>query len=334
MRWLNWAADKIVPYIENKVAAKLTSEMNQHIAARLASLETRLLDAVQEQAGMRQRRHLFVPDLGSADGLSAAQFLQYSTCNALDFMHPRFLELCTLLDLQPLFHRKQWEFAFIAQKLIDSGRVAPGKRGLGFGVGSEPLPAAFASLGADIVATDAPAHTEAAAEWTRTGQHADAIGQLFKPAILDRETFASRVTFQPCDMSRIDASLTGFDFNWSSCCFEHLGSIELGKQFVMEAVERTLVPGGIACHTTELNLSSDEETIDNESTVLYRRSDLADLTRRLQSRGHRVHPIVVSPYGHPLDFFVDVAPYAKNPHLKLEIGRFTTTSVGIVVERA
>ena len=43
-------------------------------------------------------------------------------------------------------HRKQWEWFYIAQALEESGVVRPGARGLGFGVGNEPLPSWMAPL--------------------------------------------------------------------------------------------------------------------------------------------------------------------------------------------
>src|SRR5260370_19674515 len=50
----------------------------------------------------------------------------------------------------PLLHRKIWEWCFIAQALDDHGMLRPGKRGLGFAVGKEPLPAALAGCGCRI----------------------------------------------------------------------------------------------------------------------------------------------------------------------------------------
>ena len=50
-------------------------------------------------------------------------------------------------------HRKVWEWCFIAQALQDNDLLRPGKTGLGFAVGQEPLTALFAQRGARIVAT-------------------------------------------------------------------------------------------------------------------------------------------------------------------------------------
>src|SRR3712207_614574 len=72
----------------------------------------------------------------------------------------------------PILHRKFWEWAFIVRALGERGMLRPGARGLGFGVGQEPHAALFASMGCDIVATDLPAGSSAAAAWTATAQHA------------------------------------------------------------------------------------------------------------------------------------------------------------------
>lgn len=43
------------------------------------------------------------------------------------------------LPHEPIFHRKLWEYAYILQCLSETGMMSPGRRGLGFGVGQEPL---------------------------------------------------------------------------------------------------------------------------------------------------------------------------------------------------
>ena len=115
--------------------------------------------------------------------------------------------------------------------------------------------------------------------------------------------------------------------------FDIIGSLEAGLQFVINSVERCLRPGGIAVHTTELNMSSDDHTLDSGPTVLYRRRDLIGIVDALRDRGHDVQPFRPAPDAHVLDFHVDVPPFAHDPHLKLEVGGFVTTSAGIVVRR-
>ena len=64
-----------------------------------------------------------------------------------------------------LLHRKMWEWLFIAEALRERGLLGPGRRGLGFGVGQEPLVALFAAQGCDVVATDQPHERR----WRRAG---------------------------------------------------------------------------------------------------------------------------------------------------------------------
>ncbi len=78
-------------------------------------------------------------------------------------------------------------------------------------------------------------------------------------------------------MNAIDADLQGFDFTWSSCCFEHLGCIGGRHAVRLNSVERCLRPGGVAVHTAELNLSSDDATIATGLPWLYRRRDMLAL---------------------------------------------------------
>lgn len=104
-------------------------------------------------------------------------------------------------------------------------------------------------------------------------------------------------------------------------------------QFVVNAVEKTLKVGGVAVHTTEFNLSSNEDTVETGDTVIYRHRDLTELIKRLEDRGHIVQPLTIAPDTHCWDFYVDVPPYTTTPHLKLMLGKYVATSVGIVVQR-
>ena len=65
-----------------------------------------------------------------------------------------------------MLHRKMWEWLFIAEALHERGMLAPGRRGLGFGVGQEPLVACFAAEGCDLVATDQPHDLAVSSGWT------------------------------------------------------------------------------------------------------------------------------------------------------------------------
>jgi hypothetical protein len=138
---------------------------------------------------------------------------------------------------------------------------------------------------------------------------------------------------------RIGDDVRDYDFCWSSCALEHLGSLRLGMDFIINSVEKTLKVGGIACHTTELNLSSNDTTVESGDTVLYRRKDLDQLIGELRERGHQVDEFVIAPDAHFLDGFVDTPPFiGPTPevgpaHLKLQLYGYACTSVGITVRR-
>ncbi|NDZ14504.1 hypothetical protein C7T35_18170 [Variovorax sp. WS11] len=314
-------------------------------AARLGQLEQQLTVQNAEIDGLKTqlnavaaelhhtRFDTFSPDPSFDQVDSAAPFLEFSNCQAEDFYHPRFMQLCKLIGERPRFHRKQWEWVFVLHKLLESGAVSPGARGLVFGVGREPLPAAFAGMGANITATDAPLDLPMTAAWSSTNQHSTALAGLSYPAIVPDDKLAQHVTHAYCDMTAIGPEFTGYDFNWSSCCFEHLGSLEAGMQFVVNAVEKTLHPSGVAVHTTEFNASSNEATVETGETVIYRRRDMEELVRRLRERGHEVEEFRIGPMAHVLDYHVDVPPYMGNIHLKLLLAGYACTSVGIVVRR-
>src|SRR5262249_26806827 len=146
---------------------------------------------------------------------------------------------------------------------------------LGFGVGREPLAALFAGCGCTIVATDLEEERARKAGWVETNQHAAQLAHLNIHGLCDAEAFRQRASFRYVDMTAIPEDLRDFDFTWSSCSFEHVGSIAKGQQFVYHMMD-CMKPGGVGVHTTEFNLSSDTDTIDNDHTVLFRKSDIEE----------------------------------------------------------
>jgi hypothetical protein len=85
------------------------------------------------------------------------------------------------------------------------------------------------------------------------------------------------VNFRPVDMRdlRLPWDET-FDFLWSSCSLEHLGSLEAGMDFVKQSTD-LLKPGGVAVYTTEFNVSSNDETLTSGPLVVYRKRDVEKL---------------------------------------------------------
>jgi hypothetical protein len=258
---------------------------------------------------------------------------QYSTCSSADLYHPEFAQICKKIHKTPMWHRKYWEWAYIVHHLEAAGVLRSGSKGVCFGVGNETLPAYFASRGSKILATDAPSSIGESEGWRETGQYVDSKEALYYPNMLARTEFDRLVSFREADMNHIPVDIKGFDYCWSSCCFEHLGSISKGIEFVVNSVEKTLVSGGVAVHTTEFNLSSNKDTIESGSTVIFRKCDIEEMIRQLQHKGHDTSVIRIAPDISPIDSYVDVPPYTHHPHLKLQLAGFVTTSIGIVVRR-
>lgn len=253
-------------------------------------------------------------------------------CKAKDFYAAWYKRWCVELNEEPNFHRKQWEFIFIMQALWERGCIAAGKRGLVFAVGSEPLPSVFAKYGCDILATDILPEQGIAKGWDNSNQLCFGLDSLYKCDICDRDTFYKRVEYMAVDMNDIPAELRNYDFNWSSCSFEHLGTIEKGFTFLKEQL-KTLKPGGWAVHTTEYNISSNDETQDNNDTVIYRRRDIDQVVEDLRAEGHFVEELDYSLGGLPEDFQVDIEPHQQKVHVKLQIDKFVVTSIGLIIRK-
>jgi hypothetical protein len=234
-------------------------------------------------------------------------------------------------DPKPLvMHRKMWEWLFIAAALHERGKLEPESRGLGFGVGREPLVALFAAQGCEIVATDLGSDAAASAGWTASGgEYAGGLTALNEQGLCEASAFGRLVRFREVDMRQIPDDLRNFDFTWSSCALEHLGTLAAGMEFV-ERQMACLRPGGVAVHTTELNVSSDDRTVSDGATVLYRRRDIRSLARRLRRQGYRVD-VDLSEGQTPVDRHIDVPPFTDT-HLRTALAGFTTTSFALIVE--
>lgn len=260
--------------------------------------------------------------------------LNSSICTQASLLSPVMQEWQTRFKERPVhLHRKIWEWCFICEALAERGMLRPGKRGLGFAVGQEPLTAMFARMGASILATDLFVDRAEEMGWVDTGQHADSYDALNDRGLCDPKEFNRLVKFQFADMNDIGTSFDGqFDFLWSSCAFEHLGDLQKGTQFVRNAI-RCLKPGGYAVHTTEFNLSSNEETVEQGNTVLYRRRDIEELMESLRAEGHDITMDWDEGNGYA-DQTVDVPPYKQHVHLRVQIEQHRVTSIGLIIQKA
>jgi len=315
------------------------SHLPDDSARQLAALQTRV-ELLERQ--IRDLSALRLPDEGlwlgqprlREDRKAGVDVISHSRpCRQADFETRWLPYWADRLGERLRYHRKLWEFVFIAQALHERRLLRAGSRGLGFGVGREPLVAYFAARGCRITATDMAPEQAADAGWTTTDQHAEGKAALARPDLCEPDVFETSVDFRVVDMNVVPDDLTGHDFCWSACALEHLGSLEAGMAFIERSMD-TLTPGGFAVHTTELNLTSDVYSLETGGTVLYRRRDLIALAERLTAAGHTVAPLDFDAGGGPIDTFVDVPPYGPEPHLRLALGGFATTSFGLIIQKA
>ncbi len=236
------------------------------------------------------------------------------------------------MNEQPRFHRKQWEFVYNMQALWERGCIGPGKKGLVFAVGTEPAPSIFANYGCEILATDIFPQKGIEKGWTTDNQLCFGLESLNTRMLCEEAVFLEKVKYRAVDMNEIPDDLEEFDFNWSSCSFEHLGTIEKGLNFLKNQL-KTIKPGGWAVHTTEFNVSSNDETQDNNDTVIFRYRDIERLIKELRESGHFVEDQDYSLGGMPEDFQVDTIPHQQDIHLKLQIDRFVVTSLGLIIQK-
>ena len=230
------------------------------------------------------------------------------------------------------------------QALHEHGHLTKGARGLGFGCGVEPLPSYLASRGVAVTMTDLPPGEAQVAGWAATNQYAADASVAYQPHLVARERFDEKVELRHVDMNAIPPDLAGYDFCWSICALEHLGTIERGLAFIENAMA-TLRPGGLAVHTTEFNINPDGPTIDNWPTVLFQRRHMEALAARLTEQGHDVAPLDFALGDGPLDRFIDLPPFHHDLspalaewlgaplHLKVAVDGFAATCFGVIVRK-
>ena len=252
---------------------------------------------------------------------------------------------CGQLGVPVAYHRKLWELCFVLQTLFDADMIAPGRKGLGFGCGSEPLPSYLAAHGVSVTATALPPERARSEGWAEHGQNALSRDQMLMEHLVDRATFERNVTLRYLDMNHIPADLSGYDFCWSVCALEHLGSIANGLAFVEKALD-CLRPGGVAVHTTEFNIDEDGPAVDNWMTVSFQRKHMEALAERLRGQGHKVAPFAFELGTGPLDCFIGMPPYhgelpaalarslGPPSHLKASLDGRIVTCLGLAVTKA
>lgn len=325
------AVELVLPAQADQLAGKLEDRLTLRSLGRQLTVLQREQRAILSQltlppvelwgAGVKAR-DLHEPPIGV--------FRCSTVCRQEHFEHPAHSYWAHRMGVGNAFHRKAWEATFITQVLFERNMLNKGS-GLGFAVGQELLPAFFASQGNAVVATDMAVENAQKAGWLDTGQHSDGKERLLRGSC-PPDLFDALVEYRTVDMNHIPMDLVGFDFCWSACALEHLGSIRAGVEFIERSME-CLRPGGFAVHTTEFNQSSNSDTLETGSTVLFRRRDLEELVARLTALGHIVGPLDLDPGAQALDRYVDLPPYRVTPHLKLAIQGYVCTSVGLIIQR-
>ncbi|WP_174290845.1 SAM-dependent methyltransferase [Sphingomonas bacterium] len=306
-------------------ASALTLQTDQHVdgpafARKLAAAKAIIFGPRGSSSGL------------VVDGPATLADVRSQMCTAAQFDEPDYDRWLALMHRPKHQHRKQWEYVWICRVLETMGSLMEGARGLGFGCGIEPLPALFAAYGAFVTATDLGAEDRRAKRWQASAQHLLSVDALSDSAVCPSEQFFQRVEVDAIDMNAVPDNRTGYDFCWSSCSLEHLGSIDAGLRFIERSLD-TLKPGGVAVHTTEFNLTSDTRTIRKGGTVLFRRSDIENFARKMASAGHEVLPITFDQGDQPEDQVVDMPPYAADVHFKLALGSYVTTSFGLAIRK-
>lgn len=319
LRAAQYALKSLVPGSNRRVLEKVLEKVSQNQLA----LSQLTLPPTDEWRGK--------PAL-VAGGPAENAFPNSTLCRQESFEAPYFSYWTARMGHQLRYHRKLWEFIFICQALFERGYLQHNFKGLGFGVGEEPLAALFASQGCKIVGTDMAMAQAKAAGWTDTAQHAHGKEAMQTSWVCPQDMFDENVSFRNVNMNHIPSDLKDFDFCWSACALEHLGSIDKGLAFIERSID-TLRPGGVAVHTTEFNLSSDDRTLKSGSTVLFRKRDFLRLGERLAQQGHTMAPLDLDPGHRPVDGYIDLPPYREQPHLKMALAEYSTTSIGIIIQK-
>jgi hypothetical protein len=254
------------------------------------------------------------------------------------------------LDQEFRYHRKLWELAYVAQVAWQTGKLKEGTRAIGFGCGQEPIPSLLAAHGVCVLATDLHPAQSASRGWIKAERHASSLDKLLYPSIVAKDIFDHHVSLEYVDMNDIPHRFDKkYDFVWSICALEHLGSRRNGLNFLMRTGD-LLTDGGVGVHTTEFNLRNDR-VVDNKHTVLFVRRDIERVAKELVSRGYWVANLDFSFGEGEFDWCIDVPPYLaedtlggfgsnlphflgktfyREPHLKLSISGYPCTCFGII----
>lgn len=296
-------------------------------------MEFQLLNLIRNKIRLYRRPAELKPFRDPDYPLPSLELPVSQLCTENQFLTDVYNGWCEEIKEPPRLHRKQWEFAYILQGLSRAEMLAKGREGLGFGVGKEPLPAVMVNRGCSLLLSDLDLEMAEDRGWIEFNQYATKVQDLNDRNICVPDLFERHVAFRNIDMNHIpDELMKGdYDFVWSACALDHLGSIKKGIEFIVNSL-KCLKPGGLAVHTTEYNIVSNWDTIDHKATVLFRRRDIVELENLVRKVGCEM---TFNPnYGTGKnDVHYDLPPYISAPHLKLMLGNYIATSLGLIIKK-
>ncbi len=236
------------------------------------------------------------------------------------------------LDNHSLNANKFWQNAIIAEVVFNKFKDNKNIIGIGFGVGQERLPSLFASKGYRILATDQDFKTDKAKYWSKY-ELAQGPNSLNRLKICPPATFKKNVNYMAIDMKKIPKKLTdSYNFLWSNCALGHLGSIEAGLEYIEESL-KCLKPGGLAVHTTELNVLSDKYTSTSGDTVIFRPRDIKKLFRKLANQGYICETLKYTLGDSAMDSRVSMRPQFGNDYSKIQVNGHLATQGLIIIHK-
>ena len=236
-----------------------------------------------------------------------------------------------LSENQPI-HNKAWQNAIILEAIYKSKLLKKGSTALGFGVGIERVPSVLASFDIKVTATDQSFDSGKSAGWDN-GQLAHDTNDLNSFGICKPDLFKRNLVYKNSDMNKIGTQFNNkFDIVWSNCALGHLGSIENGLRFIENSL-KCLKPGGIAVHTTEINVTSNGKTLDSGGTVIFREKDIAKLFFKLRSKGYDCKPLVLDFGNSQQDYDLGFYPYKESTLLKINVAGHLLSQVVLVIKK-
>ncbi len=187
--------------------------------------------------------------------------LMSKLCDAADWFQPDIHEIITNeLRETPRFHRKQWESAMIFLALRQAGKLRPDSMGLSMGGGKELILYAIAPHLRQLVVTDLY-DAQTAWDCAKTNDP-DAFIKQNKPFPVDDE----KLKALRMDMRDLLFPDRSFDFCYSTCAVEHIGTREDFLKHFNE-VARVLKDDGVYVFTTEVSYGN--QTIKDEHNYVF-----------------------------------------------------------------